>query len=93
MDLGNMTTPFMIACAYEYYDVADLLLKKGADINAIDEDGRNELFMAKVIQNEQLITFLTERGADCNIIDKFGYSIERLDNDEKLRKKIYKELF
>jgi ankyrin repeat protein len=44
-------------------EMTQLLIKKGADIHSVDEDGRNLLFFAKSID---IAKFLIEQGLDVN---------------------------
>lgn len=86
------TTPFMGACAWENYEVANELLKAGADINHKDSEGRTALFYAKVKRNIKMQEFLLLNGAFLDITDNFGISIKDLDNEET-RKKLFDELY
>lgn len=86
------TTPFQIACAFENYEVASLLLENGANMDATDDDGRTALFYAKVRGRNETIEFLLANGADENIVDKYGISIQDL-NDSTIRERLYRELY
>lgn len=86
------TTPFCIACAFENYREAELLLSYGANINYKDKDGRTPLFYAKVRKNSEMIKFLHDNNAANNVVDNYGISILDLD-DEKIREKLFKELY
>lgn len=92
VDLSNNSTPFQIACAYEYYNVCDHLLKAGANVNYLDQWGRTALFYAKVKQNKYMIDYLIENGASTDITDYQGVSIKDLSNDN-IRRNIYQECY
>ena len=67
---GN--TPFYFAC-YNCYkeefniDIVKLLVSHHADINAQNISGRNALIEACDVNNEELILFLIEKGADTTV--------------------------
>ncbi|MPN62360.1 hypothetical protein SDC9_210107 [bioreactor metagenome] len=92
IDLTGNTTPFQIACAFNYYDIADVLYRAGAQVNYADSDGRTALFYATVKQNKKLISYLLSIGANEDIIDNEGIHLKDLSNDE-IRKKLYDELY
>ena len=51
---------------------ARLLLSKGADVNARDNNGRTAIWYAAILENTGLITLLLEHGADVNARDNEG---------------------
>ena len=53
--------------------VAELLLAKKADINAIDKERNTPLLLACVFKNMEVIKVLLEKGADAGIANKNGY--------------------
>ena len=48
--------------------IADLLIEKGADIEARDDDDINALVYASTYNNEEMVKFLLEKGADANTV-------------------------
>lgn len=83
---GNFT-PLMVLCQYLHQSssiVLDILLEKGADVNAIDDYGKSVLnhcfeglknCMYDGKKYLSLIKILLEKGADVNTIDEYGKSI------------------
>ena len=62
-------------CDYIKIDIINILLEKGADINAKDNYGRTPLMHA--IQygcSEEVIKILLEKGADINAKDNYGWT-------------------
>jgi ankyrin repeat protein len=56
-------TPLHLAVIEGQVDTAKLLVAKGADVNAKDEDGETALTKATAAQHKQLIEILTKLGA------------------------------
>ena len=48
--------------------ITELLIEKGADIEAKDDDGINALVYASTYNNEEMVKFLLEKGADANTV-------------------------
>ena len=48
--------------------ITELLIEKGADIEAKDDDGINALVYAASFNNEEMVKFLLEKGADANTV-------------------------
>lgn len=55
-----------------YTEIASFLLDSGVEINAQDNTGRTALFYAAIEDNEPLVKFLLENGADKKIKDTQG---------------------
>lgn len=54
-------------------ELIELMVYKGADLNARDEDGRTVLhYLYPMSEHADLIAQLTARGADPNVLDHFG---------------------
>lgn len=68
-------SPLMYACVNGHFEIADYLVKNGADINAQDSIGWNALMYSILGRNmddhkrKKLITLLIEHGADVNMKD------------------------
>ena len=48
--------------------ITELLIEKGADIEARDNDNINALVYASTYNNEEMVKFLLEKGADANTV-------------------------
>ncbi|CAF4726902.1 unnamed protein product, partial [Rotaria socialis] len=57
-------TALHVACAKGYLDVIDILLRAGANINSVDNDGWTPLHAAAHWDKHDVIKFLLERHAD-----------------------------
>jgi uncharacterized protein len=78
--LRNQTTALMIAASragrnpgpeQNTIDAISLLIAKGADINAVNDNGESALHLA-VPRGDGLVRFLAERGAKLDLKDKAG---------------------
>ncbi len=56
----------------DFIEAATLCLERGADINAVSENGQTALHLAVTVRSEAFITFLIDRGARVDIKDKQG---------------------
>ena len=54
---------------------AALLIARGADVNAKDDDGETPLFGAAEMGNLSMARFLVSKGADVRILNKKGETI------------------
>ncbi|KAK3395314.1 hypothetical protein B0H63DRAFT_492216 [Podospora didyma] len=68
------TSPLHMAALKGQTKIMDILLNKGADINALDSTGRSALHCAVEGERMDAVTLLVERGADVNILDGKGLS-------------------
>ncbi|MBL7526701.1 ankyrin repeat domain-containing protein, partial [Legionella bononiensis] len=57
-----------------YQRIADLLIKYGINVNAIDKKGNTALHLAAITNNSTAIRYLVEHGADINCQNNFGNS-------------------
>jgi ankyrin repeat protein len=69
---GAGWTPLVSAVNSGSYENAVLLLSKGADVNARDNNARVALWYAAIWENTGLIALLSEHGADLNARDTEG---------------------
>ncbi len=69
---GEGWTPLVNAVSSGSFENAKLLLSKGADANARDNNGRAALWYAAILENTGLIALLSEQGADVNARDNEG---------------------
>ncbi|GBG24464.1 Ankyrin repeat domain-containing protein 1 [Hondaea fermentalgiana] len=60
------------ACRYGHHEVACLLIKYHADVNALDCIGHTPLFSAAKGGYNSIVNLLIERGADVNIVSHKG---------------------
>jgi ankyrin repeat protein len=67
---GNGDAPILVAAARNCVATVELLLDKGADINAKDNDGWTPLIKAAAGDRTELARLLLERGADMDVVDK-----------------------
>ncbi|AET72878.1 hypothetical protein PGAG_00424 [Phaeocystis globosa virus 12T] len=71
-------TPLHIAASKltdGHYEIANLLIKNGANIDAIDNYGETPLFLAVKANNIEMVKLLIEKGAETNIENKTQNSI------------------
>ena len=73
---GSGGTPLHIAILSSQFQVADLLMENGADINAkaSDSAGGTPLHWAAWWGNKVSVEFLLNKGADINAQDRFGFT-------------------
>ena len=63
-----------IAAKNGYYEIAELLIDKGADVNKADKDGRTPLFVAAEAGYAEIVELLANNGADINKVDVYKYT-------------------
>jgi ankyrin repeat protein len=68
-------TPLHIAAEIEYLDAVVLLLKAGANIDAVNEDLETALYSAVVAKKPAIVQLLLKNGANVNVRDWKGCSI------------------
>jgi ankyrin repeat protein len=56
-------TPLLYASRWNDFELVNLLINKGANINTVAKDGSTALSIAKRNENSQIYNFLQERGA------------------------------
>ncbi|HEY8891737.1 MAG TPA: ankyrin repeat domain-containing protein [Clostridium sp.] len=78
VDINNhhsefLETPLHKLCARikPQLDVITLLLKKGAQVNAINISGKTPVFYCSFNYSVELLNLLVKYGADINIVDKY----------------------
>ncbi|MDF2441475.1 MAG: hypothetical protein JWN98_2459 [Abditibacteriota bacterium] len=69
---GPYGIPLHNAIAHRHTEVSELLIVKGADVNAIDEDGRTPLFNAAARGYVDLAHLLLANGARSDVQDNEG---------------------
>jgi ankyrin repeat protein len=90
---GNALTALMWAAGHEdgvgvqaAESVVDLLLSRGAEVDAVDDRGRTALMMAAELGHAELVEMLIGRGADQTARDKSGKTALDLAADERVRR-------
>lgn len=66
------------ACFKGHLKIVKCLVKNGAKVNAVNNDGESPLFLATCANRTEIIQFLIENGADVNIKSNFVQSDELL---------------
>jgi len=70
--LSMSMSALMRASWYGYTEIITLLLEKGADVNAKNDEGMTALMCASVYGYTEIITLLLKKGADINATDEDG---------------------
>jgi ankyrin repeat protein len=90
---GNELTALMWAAGHEdgvgvhaAESTVDLLLSRGAQIDATDDRGRTALMMAAELGHAEIVEMLIGRGADQTVRDKSGKTALDLAADESVRR-------
>ena len=77
-----LATALHLACKENHLQVTQLLVRSGADLNAIDIYGNTPLHIATSLSHKQLVTWIVTRGPNILIKDKSGKTAEELANEE-----------
>jgi ankyrin repeat protein len=70
-DPSSGSTALMLACGYNFADMARFLVEHGADLNRQDKQGQTALMIA-AYRSEEIFTLLLSKGADIKVKDKEG---------------------
>ena len=73
-DSSDRLTPLHLASSYGFSEIATLLLKSHAKVNALDRSDRTPLFLAVSKGNADVAKILLSFGANPDITDIHGYS-------------------
>jgi len=68
------TTPLHMAAFYGRTEIAKLLLRSKADINAVDNEGETPLLAALANNQKEMGELLINRGAKVNVMTKKGWT-------------------
>jgi ankyrin repeat protein len=71
LDWGN-STPLHLAAHYNKLEAAELLILRGANVNAKDRDGNTPLHNASLLANIEMCGLLLEKGAEVNARNEDG---------------------
>jgi ankyrin repeat protein len=66
--------------------VIDLLLRAGAEVDAVDDRGRTALMMAAKLDHAEVVDLLIRSGADRNLRDKTGRTVFDLSASDEVRR-------
>ncbi|RWP12082.1 MAG: ankyrin repeat domain-containing protein [Mesorhizobium sp.] len=69
-------TPLHVAAEENQVAVADLLIARGAQVEAIQEYGFTPLSRATFFQSAQVMVLLKQRGAKCQPKEKLGAALK-----------------
>ena len=72
ISLNSSTTLLMFACQSVNLSITNHLLNLGADVNAVDQEGKSALFYAKDVNTAKV---LRDAGAELTLLDNNGRSI------------------
>ncbi len=70
--VSDQLSPLMLTCKHGNLEMAELLVKAGAEINAKDSAGWPPLFYAARSNSPKIIRMLVAAGADITVKDEFG---------------------
>jgi ankyrin repeat protein len=71
---GTESTPLHCVVNWPGTEALRILLDAGAEVNAVDEMGCTALHRAAGRKNHAAIALLTERGANWNLHNRFGFT-------------------
>ncbi|WP_333023901.1 ankyrin repeat domain-containing protein [Wolbachia endosymbiont of Pentidionis agamae] len=72
VNLGKYNNPLSMAISREYTELAEYLIKKGADVNHQNSIGRTLLHKTAEDGNVAMVKFLVEKGARLDVLDKWN---------------------
>jgi ankyrin repeat protein len=67
-------TPLHVATTFAKFEIAELLLANGADVNAQESFGLTPLHRAAIWPRKDLIELLLKNGANVDMKDEFGHT-------------------
>jgi len=83
----NGRTPIFLAVTGDHVEIVELLINKGANLNALDKNKRNCLHLACYGRDEKIIQMLIKGGIDINALDEMGhkpYDFAVLTNNDNI---------
>jgi len=81
-------TPLHLASYFGHASVVELLIKRGADLNAINDKGDTPLHKAAYTSRLDIVTLLLKANASLHILNTEGKKPVQLANQEEVRKLI-----
>jgi ankyrin repeat protein len=90
---GNGSSPFLLASMRNHFNVMDLLLDRGANINTTSKHGWTPLMLASKRVDVSAVKYLIEHGADVNHLspDRWTALAEATNNGSKIIMKMLLE--
>lgn len=90
LNLGDKTglTALHLAAAKGHYDVVDLLVGLGANVNAAANDGRTPLHVAAAAGDDAVVALLLLKGANATARDRDGKTPLDLATTDAVRKRL-----
>jgi hypothetical protein len=67
-------TSLHIACREKNFDIATILVKSGADVNAVDNEGWTPLMRASLAGSAEIVNLLLDNGAKASAFNSIGES-------------------
>jgi len=86
----NGSTPLHLAASNGHYDVADLLVGYGADVNAANKKGRTSLHAAAVAGDDAIVALLLLNGADAKVRDEKGNTPSDVATSDSVKRRLKK---
>lgn len=74
LSISSGLGPLHIACARGHKNTVNVLIQKGASINAWDKDGKTPLYRSCENGRVKMVQLLLNKGANVNLCDKDGFS-------------------
>lgn len=62
-------TPLMLASKLNHYEIVELLLKKGVDVDSTNDEGKSALHIASAEGNDDIVYLLLQNDANVNLLD------------------------
>lgn len=89
-DMAAVNSPLVVAMDNNRYDIAEYLIKQGANTNYISPSGKSVLeYLIENYEYADIYDLLIEKGADVNYVNSDGVSLLELALDYNHDKSIY----
>jgi len=79
---GETFTPLGIACKEGFLQMAEVLIKLGANVNMKDSEGNTALHFVVELDNIELVKLMLDNGADVSIANNEGFTPMSLVNND-----------
>ncbi|KAK6921944.1 Ankyrin repeat [Dillenia turbinata] len=67
--------PLHSAASIGNLEIVEILISRGAEVDAVDKAGQTPLMNAVICQNKEVALLLVRHGADVDVEDKEGYTV------------------